>query len=700
VDTADVDASVSVVTLELKDNGTVLDTLSFHVSVVAPADNTPPAAPTLTGPSLINSTTPTLTGTAEAGSTVNLSEGGSPLGQADADGNGDFSIVLSDSLTEGGHDITATATDAANNVSGPSAAHTVVVDTTAPGVPTVTVTSPTTDTTPDFNGTAEVGSAVTILVSGSVLGQATADGSGNYTFTPSTPMSVTTHAVAVRAADAAGNVGNTSSDISLVIQATSSPGTTIPQYPFVPMTIFAKLEHQSYTAVAGDVVMAYVGNELRAKGTVQIEAGVPVVGLLVSVNAAVSGGESLSDVLVESEATGVQYHFVNKTNLATGSTIGNNGRYLLTDGVSQTLSFNQGWNFVSMHVRKGVDSTMAPAAYFGSNNSNVAEIRTYDGWYNPADPLNGVLSTLTNIELGAGYWVRASSAFNHTVSGYLGGDLTVNLEAGWNMAGYPRRDRRTVADAIGVLQSGGQLVQIISDTELFLADTNLTHFNTMSHFDPGMGYWIKVSTDAAWDLNFPELSSTAGGNGRGLAKADAGLKFEQLKQQLVKYPSLPAIVLAKLESAGEVPVGSVVAAFADDELRGVQLAKRVNGSSTVALVIHTEREETVRFALWNATAQAWQNINESLTLDSGDVLGSATDLVRLTLDAKPLAKGLVLSRDSMRLVVLPELLGTHKVQRSTDLIHWEDFPMSREDGSTGLTIDPAKSHEFYRLIKR
>jgi hypothetical protein len=132
----------------------------------------------------------------------------------------------------------------------------------------------------------------------------------------------------------------------------------------------------------------------------------------------------------------------------------------------------------------------------------------------------------------------------------------------------------------------------------------------------------------------------------------------------------------------------------------VQWVRRVNGESVVALVVHAERQETVTFKLWNTTAQAWQDINERLTLDSGDVLGSAADMVRLTLDAKPLAKGLVLSRDSMRLIVAPELLSTHKVQRSNDLIHWEDYPMSGEEGETGLTIDPDQSHEFYRLIRR
>ena len=93
-------------------------------------------------------------------------------------------------------------------------------------------------------------------------------------------------------------------------------------------------------------------------------------------------------------------------------------------------------------------------------------------------------------------------------------------------------------------------------------------------------------------------------------------------------------------------------------------------------------------ALENAKAQGWQGVQESLTVDSGDVHGSANEMVRLTLDEQPLARGFGLSRDSMNLVIAPELLGTYKVQRSTDLIHWEEFPMRGEDMETGLTIDP------------
>jgi ubiquitin len=626
-------------------------------------------------------------------------------------------------LTDGSnYTLAANVSDLAGNAATTNTGTSFTVDTTAPVVPTVAVTRSTTDTTPDFSGTAEVGSTVTLLVGGTTeLGQATADVNGDYTFTPSTPMAIATHAVTVRAADAAGNVSSESSETSLVIYASVST-----QYPSLPMIIFAELQHQDYTAVAGDIVRAYVGDELRAKGTVQIDAvtGNPVVALMVSVDPAVTAatvngiwtGETLSNVFVEEIATGAHHHFLvagdsgqhlNKTQLVSGTMIGSVNRYILDSALqTQTLAFKHGWNFVSMYVSRGEASTMTPAAYFGTNHSKLAEIRTYNTVYDPSTPLSTALSLLTHIELGPGYWVRTSNAFNHTVEGYLGKNLTVDLEAGWNMAGYPRRDRRTVSDAIGALLPGGgsdKLVQMMSDTDFFLADAALTQFSTMTHFDPGKGYWIKMKANSgstAWDLSFDELSAGASGSDRGLAKAEGGLKFEQLKRQLVTYPSVPAIVLARLVSEIDVPLGSLVGAFADDELRGVQVVKRLAGKSTVALVVHAEQSESISFKLWNATAQGWQGIQESLTVDSGEVYGSANEMVHLTFDTQPLARGLDLSRDSMRLVVAPELLGTYKVERSTDLIHWKEFPISGENAETGLTIEPDQSREFYRLIRR
>ncbi|MDO8429394.1 MAG: Ig-like domain-containing protein [Candidatus Daviesbacteria bacterium] len=106
-----------------------------------------------------NTTGLTFTGTAEAGSTVQLFDGATPLNIATATG-GNWSIDLS--LSSGVHSITATATDTATpaNTSAASSALSVTVDTTVPTISLVT--------TKDTNGDGKVDTA-TIVFSEPVL---------------------------------------------------------------------------------------------------------------------------------------------------------------------------------------------------------------------------------------------------------------------------------------------------------------------------------------------------------------------------------------------------------------------------------------------------------------------------------------------------------------------------------------------------
>ena len=181
-------------------------------------DTTPPAAPTiaevvddvapgtdpvLTGGST-NDTTPTLTGTAEAGSTVAIFQGATEIGTATADGSGNWSFTPTTELAEGDYSFTATATDAAGNTSDPSTAFELNVDTTAPAAPTVEPTDGTT-----LTGTAEAGSTVDVDVDGDGTPDYTveADGDGNWSVTPDAPLADGTE-VSVTASDPAGNTSD------------------------------------------------------------------------------------------------------------------------------------------------------------------------------------------------------------------------------------------------------------------------------------------------------------------------------------------------------------------------------------------------------------------------------------------------------------------------------------------------------------
>lgn len=138
-------------------------TVTVTVDRTAPAT---PSTPVLTagsdsgiaGDNLTNDTTPTFSGTAEAGSTVKLFDGATQVGSGTATG-GAYSITTS-VLTTGAHVITATATDAAGNVSGSTPGVTVTIDTTAP-----TPTSAKLANGSGTAGTADTGDTATFVFS-------------------------------------------------------------------------------------------------------------------------------------------------------------------------------------------------------------------------------------------------------------------------------------------------------------------------------------------------------------------------------------------------------------------------------------------------------------------------------------------------------------------------------------------------------
>src|SRR5439155_20867788 len=127
-----------VITIDNASNTFTSATVTVTVDRTAPAaPSTPVLSPAsdsgVAGDNITNVTTPTFTGTAEAGSTVKIFDGVTQVGSGTATG-GSYSIAVS-ALSQGAHTITATATDAAGNVSPSSGSLTVTIDT---AVPTVT----------------------------------------------------------------------------------------------------------------------------------------------------------------------------------------------------------------------------------------------------------------------------------------------------------------------------------------------------------------------------------------------------------------------------------------------------------------------------------------------------------------------------------------------------------------------------------
>jgi hypothetical protein len=209
---------------------------ALPVTIVA-APPPPPSTPDLAAGSdsgvsstdnLTNDNTPTLTGTAVAGATVQLSDGPTVVGSANADSAGAWSITTP-VLPDGAHLLTATATTA-NGASPASAALTITIDTAAPAAPSVpdmtaasdngasTTDNTTSLATPAFTGAAQAGALVGLFSDGAQVGSATANGSGAWTIA-SAPLTLGDHAITARATDPAGNVGPLSAALPVSIVA-------------------------------------------------------------------------------------------------------------------------------------------------------------------------------------------------------------------------------------------------------------------------------------------------------------------------------------------------------------------------------------------------------------------------------------------------------------------------------------------------
>ncbi|MET0240624.1 MAG: Ig-like domain-containing protein [Sphingobium sp.] len=179
-------------------NGTVVTAVAQDAagnnspSATATVDAVAPATPTIAATNGV-----VLSGTAEAGATITLTgAGGAPIGTTTADGSGNWTFTPVVPLPNGAL-VTATASDAAGNFSGPVA---TVVDAIAPAVPVIAPSDGAV-----LTGTAEAGATITLTgTGGTPIGTTTADGSGNWTFTPASPIANGTVVTAV-ASDAAGN---------------------------------------------------------------------------------------------------------------------------------------------------------------------------------------------------------------------------------------------------------------------------------------------------------------------------------------------------------------------------------------------------------------------------------------------------------------------------------------------------------------
>jgi len=271
-------------------------------------DTQPPAAPTINfaiddvgsvtidvaASGVTDDNKPTFVGTAEHNSIVRLYAGAILLGSAISDPvSGQWSIALVDTLPEGKHTLTATATDEAGNTSGPSVNFVLEIDRSPPPVPTIESVfddadpivgsigrgDVTNDTMPTFSGRAEAGSTASIYDGVVLLGTALVSDLGEWTFTPAADKALGhgSHDITVKATDKAGNTGEASQIWTLDVDIKAPPkpviGDVHDDLPATPGTIApGSVTNDAKPTFSGTVAASEAG------GTVTVFDGSGVLG--------------------------------------------------------------------------------------------------------------------------------------------------------------------------------------------------------------------------------------------------------------------------------------------------------------------------------------------------------------------------------------------------------------------------------------
>jgi len=245
--------------LEVRARFSATDIDASAASFVWTVDTVVPLAPVVVSPqpgAVLGTSTVTVSGTAEAGSTVTIIVDSGIAGTVTADASGAFSFTLPTTLADGAHTLSTRATDVADNTGPVSAVATFTVDTVAPVAPTLTQPAPNTVfnvASPSFSGTAEAGSTVTVNVDGASVGTVVANSAGRWTLVPTSPLADGAHTASATSRDVAGNLSPSSSPTTFTTDTTPPAGPVVTQ-PTAASTTSDSTPTIQGTAEAGTTV--------------------------------------------------------------------------------------------------------------------------------------------------------------------------------------------------------------------------------------------------------------------------------------------------------------------------------------------------------------------------------------------------------------------------------------------------------------
>jgi len=164
-----------------------------------------------------------------------------------------------------------------------------------------------------------------------------------------------------------------------------------------------------------------------------------------------------------------------------------------------------GWNLISVPlIQNDTDilTVLDDSNGDGFTSWNAVKYYLNDGtvrkWQGYRTSLPSEFNTLVDIDHRMGFWINITSLGdgNLTVYGDYGTSTQISLKAGWNLVGYPAQTSVNITTALGGINDVP--VESYNSGSSYL----ISQLPGSYMMKPGEGYWVHVSADTVWTINW------------------------------------------------------------------------------------------------------------------------------------------------------------------------------------------------------
>jgi hypothetical protein len=190
----------------------------------------------------------------------------------------------------------------------------------------------------------------------------------------------------------------------------------------------------------------------------------------------------------------------------------------VTISAVHSLSLVSGWNLVSFNLHPADTSIAAVLSSIAGQYDLVYAWDATGGhttgsgnWvkYDPAVPYG---NSLSNLDESIGFWIHMTSARTLTVTGTAPATTGIALldnVGGWNLVGYPSAVNSSLPGALSDHGVGTDFRLVYSYRAVDTGDPwklydriGAPYANDLTEFVPGWGYWVSVSADHTWSVEY------------------------------------------------------------------------------------------------------------------------------------------------------------------------------------------------------